>query len=373
MASKEAASTEPEAKKPRVHAANGACRFALGGVAPAPEPLPLIRERRSQGVGIKGRFELDPAGRDPALPETLQPPREGLPLLCRAEASTASCAAWGAEARGLLDEKLRSNPVMLLSGLPIETSEDFSEFVGGMDYPTVARHGVSERKSYAKSVFGASDDVPITACLAPHNEQAYLSRDGKPTYPRKLFFCCLQPPGSGGETPVTLNADVHKALDPEVLKKFEEHGVKYRQKLINAPRDSPMELNLGGRQSWQKLLETEGKAEAEEACKVRELSFRWLEGDELEITSATLPATLQEAPRTWFNQVNNPYSFQPLYGDGSAVDESVMEHVNTTMWRQTVAFRWSKGDVLCLDNELALHSRTSFEPPRKIVCAFSAI
>merc|ERR1712224_602106 len=114
-----------------------------------------------------------------------------------------------------------THPAMLISGLPIETAEDFNAFVKGMGFPAVAKHGVSERKAYADNVFGASDDVPKNFCLAPHNEQAYLSADGDESYPRKLFFCCLCPAASGGETPVTINAEVHSALDPDILRKFE--------------------------------------------------------------------------------------------------------------------------------------------------------
>jgi alpha-ketoglutarate-dependent taurine dioxygenase len=42
----------------------------------------------------------------------------------------------------------------------------------------------------------------------------------------------------------------------------------------------------------------------------------------------------------------------------------------------TYAHRWSVGDVLCCNNERAMHARTSFEndpagSPRKLVVAFS--
>ena len=31
-----------------------------------------------------------------------------------------------------------------------------------------------------------------------------------------------------------------------------------------------------------------------------------------------------------------------------------------------MAFEWTAGDVLCLDNELAAHGRMSFEGPREV-------
>jgi hypothetical protein len=74
-----------------------------------------------------------------------------------------------------------------------------------LPYNQVDTHGVSQRPEYAEHVFGASDDVPATHTLHMHNEQAYLRPDADPTYPRKIFFCCLNPPDSGGQTPLVLN------------------------------------------------------------------------------------------------------------------------------------------------------------------------
>ena len=89
----------------------------------------------------------------------------------------------------------------------------------------------------------------------------------------------------------------------------------------------------------------------------------------MEVRSKPTPAVLNGV---WFNQAHNPYSFKVLYGDGTAVSEADMEHINAVLWKNTVGFKWTQGDVLCLDNERAMHCRMSFEPPRSVVCAFSA-
>jgi hypothetical protein len=73
--------------------------------------------------------------------------------------------------------------------------------------------GASDREPRGERVFSASDDVPPSHTLHPHNEQAYLAHDERPSYPRKLFFCCLEPPsGGGGQTPVLLNRELTTAL-----------------------------------------------------------------------------------------------------------------------------------------------------------------
>lgn len=60
-------------------------------------------------------------------------------------------------------------------------------------------------------------------------------------------------------------------------------------------------------------------------------------------------------------------------------EDEVLEHLNAAMWHSTVAFQWTEGDVLCCDNERAMHARTSFEnfpqssgkPPRQILVGLS--
>merc|ERR1711933_41514 len=98
----------------------------------------------------------------------------------------------------------------------------------------------------------------------------------------------------------------------------------------------------GGRQSWQKRFLTEDRQEAERACEQDGVQWKWLDDGGMEITSACLPA-LHPEHDVWFNQSHNPFSFEPLYGDGSAVEEHVMEHITAKMWDQCVAFRWSAG------------------------------
>ena len=58
---------------------------------------------------------------------------------------------------------------------------------------------------------------------------------------------------------------------------------------------------------------------------------------------------------------------------GTPIEDEVLEGLNAAIWHSAVAFQWSAGDVLCLDNELAQHGRMSFEGPRELVVAFSKL
>ena len=82
-----------------------------------------------------------------------------------------------------------------------------------------------------------------------------------------------------------------------------------------------------------------------------------------------------DGERLFWNQASNVFSFVPCWGDGEALDDDTLEALNAAMWRSAVAFEWSKGDVLCCDNERVLHARMSFEhgaEPRKLCVGFSA-
>ena len=170
--------------------------FAIGGVAPAPRSPPLLRRRVCTGIGNATRMVSDPAERErvarpgvcAALPETLRGPIEGFPLVARPTALSqraggASLAAYGRAARVLLDRDLAGAGVVLLTGLPITSASEFDALVVGMGYPSMETMGASEREKKAANVFGASDDVPATHTLHPHNEQAYLGGE--------VRVCCV--------------------------------------------------------------------------------------------------------------------------------------------------------------------------------------
>jgi hypothetical protein len=57
------------------------------------------------------------------------------------------------------------------------------------------------------------------------------------------------------------------------------------------------------------------------------------------------------------------------YGDGSAIEDSVMDHIGEIHEKYAVRFKWRQGDLISLDNMLTAHARDPYAGPRKIVVA----
>ena len=55
------------------------------------------------------------------------------------------------------------------------------------------------------------------------------------------------------------------------------------------------------------------------------------------------------------------------YGDGSAIEPSVLNELREAYQQELVIFSWRRGDILMVDNILTAHGRRPFVAPRKIV------
>jgi hypothetical protein len=59
------------------------------------------------------------------------------------------------------------------------------------------------------------------------------------------------------------------------------------------------------------------------------------------------------------------------YGDGSPIEDAVVDEINRVYWRNAIGFTWRAGDILMLDNMLIAHARNPYSGPRKIVVAMA--
>src|SRR5262249_49503189 len=61
------------------------------------------------------------------------------------------------------------------------------------------------------------------------------------------------------------------------------------------------------------------------------------------------------------------------YGDGTPIEDSVLQQIQEATRQSTVSFPWQEGDVLMLDNMLAAHGRNPYVGPRKIIVAMGTM
>jgi hypothetical protein len=200
-------------------------------------------------------------------------------------------------------------------------------------------------------------------------------------WPQKQFFFCVQAAMEGGETPIVDCRAMYQALRPNIREALQSKQLMYVRN-----------FTPGVDVSWQDFFRTSDKAVVEEMCAQNGLECMWVEKDSLR-TRQICPAVI-EHPTTgewvFFNQIQLHHAscLEPAvresllsmlgmesiprnvyFGDGSPIDDAIVEEIGELYERTAVRFRWQKGDLLMLDNMLVAHARDPFAGPRKIVVA----
>jgi hypothetical protein len=70
----------------------------------------------------------------------------------------------------------------------------------------------------------------------------------------------------------------------------------------------------------------------------------------------------------WKDSRNTPETAL-TYGDNTPMNKDDIDRATQILDELSVAFKWEKGDVVLVDNKLALHARKTFVPPRRILAA----
>jgi alpha-ketoglutarate-dependent taurine dioxygenase len=84
---------------------------------------------------------------------------------------------------------------------------------------------------------------------------------------------------------------------------------------------------------------------------------------------SSLPAEVREALLSVFSEDELPYN--TYYGDGSPIEDSIVQEIREAYAEETIAFPWQKGDLLMLDNMLVAHGRNPFSGERKVIVAMA--
>jgi len=303
------------------------------------------------------------------------------------DADRSDPVGWATLHRAAIEADLHRAGAVLIRGFEIGSADAFRAVCAAI-CPQLRNYtgGDSPRTGVADQVY-TSTEYPAHLEVYLHNELSYAGWS-----PDRLFFCCLVAAESGGETHLADGREIVRRLDPDVRDRFEQRGVTYLQYLWDAD-DKP-----GIGKSWQETFETRDRDDVETYLHDAGMQFEWTDSGIR--TAATHPAVVEHAvtgETCWHNQADQWHreidsvkvSFggtddariDPLtagvetlgnhvtYGDGTEIGVADLLHVRAVSQSCEVAFPWHAGDVLAIDNVLAMHGRKPFTGHRRVLAA----
>jgi alpha-ketoglutarate-dependent taurine dioxygenase len=330
---------------------------------------PGTPRRKAVSLSDQGMVTMESLAPGQSLPLVVQPAIQGVDLI-----------AWAERNRDLLEQQVLRHGGVLFRGFEVADLRQFERFIatvsgGAMEY----RYRSSPRTQVTGNIY-TSTDYPSDQSIFPHNEHAY-----SPTFPLRIFFFCVQPAERGGETPVGDCRRILQRIDPEIRERFREKGVMYVRNFGD-----------GFGLPWPTVFQTDDRGEVEEYCRENGLEAEWKPGDRLR-TRRVGPAIFKH-PRTgeelWFNhaafyhwttleptareQLRAVFGEEDLpnntfYGDGTPISPAVAQHLRDAYLQEQVTFPWQRGDLLMMDNMMAIHARNPYAGQRQVVVGMAEL
>jgi alpha-ketoglutarate-dependent taurine dioxygenase len=297
-----------------------------------------------------------------------------LPLLATPAVAGIDVVSWAERNRDLLRARLRASGAILFRGFAIEGPERFEQLIGAVSGSLLEyKYGSTPRTRVGGNIY-TSTEYPAHQEIPLHNEMSY-SRD----WPLTIWFLCVLPAASGGETPIGDSRRVFDRIDPALRDRMIRKGVLYVRN-YGRGMDLP----------WQKVFQTEERSEVETFCRTAGIEFEWRDGDDLRTREVCQAAERHPATgeMVWFNQAHlfhisnvsaearaqliESFGEENLprnsyYGDGTPFDDDALEQIREAYREETVTFRWQAGDALMVDNMLTAHSRRPYSGPRRVI------
>jgi len=276
---------------------------------------------------------------------------------------------------------------VLLRGFEIATPDDFRALCAAIE-PHLRSYtgGDSPRTGVADKVYTSTEyDAQLEILL--HNELSYAGWS-----PRLVFFGCLQPALAGGETQIADGRALYRALPVGIRDTFESRGIVDLQHLWDADGDP------GIGKSWQQTFETSNREAVESYLEESGMSWEWTGfGLRTRAPHAAVVAHPLTGEACWWNQADQWHRglvsvktsfgagddprFDPatageealgnhvVFGDGGEIDVADLETIRAVNRSQEILFPWQAGDVMLIDNVLAMHGRKPYRGPRRVLVA----
>jgi alpha-ketoglutarate-dependent taurine dioxygenase len=302
----------------------------------------------------------------------------GFPLVLEPNAEGVSLSAWAADHREELERRLLEQGAILFRGFGLGSVQAFEEVARAvtpdlLDY----RERAAPRREVGKNLY-TSTEFPADQWIPLHHEMSYSHN-----WPTRLWFYCDQPAREGGRTPLVDDRGILARIDPEIRRRFLDKKVMYVRNYGEGV-DLP----------WQQAFQTEDRSVVEDYCRRAGMAYEWRDRDRLR--TRTVRQVVVTHPETgneiWFNHAHmfhvsnlTPEVRQALlaqfeedelprnafYGDGSPIEDEVLEEIRRVYREAAVAFTWQQGDLLWVDNFLVSHGREPFAGPRRIIVAMA--
>ena len=274
---------------------------------------------------------------------------------------------------------MREHGALLFRGYDVTTPAKFGDICAALTDELLDYTERSTPRNQVEGKVYTSTEYPPEAHIPLHCEMAYTTK-----WPRILWMYSHVAAQEGGETPIADARKVYELISPATRQRFvDKKGVMYVRnfrKGIDLP--------------WQEVYDVTTEAELEDYCKKHDIAFEWREGGVLR-TKAIAQAVARH-PETgdtaWFNQAHlfHVSSVDPAirkilmtkfkedglprnsyYGDGTPIEDAVLDEIRAAYVKAEVAFPWQPGDVLMIDNMLVSHGRRPFKGPRKTLVAMA--
>ncbi|KAI3727276.1 hypothetical protein L1987_67089 [Smallanthus sonchifolius] len=272
-----------------------------------------------------------------------------------------------------LESLLHKSGVILFRGFPVTTPSDFNNVVEAFGFPEFSYLGGRAPRTQIIGRVYTANESPLDKRIPFHHELAYNL-----DFPSKLFFYCEEEPGKGGETPIVLSHIVCEKMKeryPEFVAKLEEHGLTY----ITITGDEDDASAIGGT-GWKSAYMTDDKNIAEERAAKLGSKLEW-NGNAVKIKAGprqTIRFDKGNQRKIWFfnhgfGPVKSNIDEHDTYcelGNGDLVPEHAIKDCMKIMEEECVAIPWKKGDVMLVNNLMALHSRMPLlKPPRRVLAS----
>jgi alpha-ketoglutarate-dependent taurine dioxygenase len=194
--------------------------------------------------------------------------------------------------------------------------------------------------------------------LPLHSDRSYVK-----SWPPLMWFYCVVPAVSEGETTVCDGVQVWEQLSPSTQKLFREKRIKY--------------IRHYGEKEWKLWAQTDNLADVEEYCQENGLSLAVDPTDRSVTTAYTTSAVVRTrwSEREAFvnsilivewqeDELKRTMSVV-RFEDGSRIPPDVIAEVRQVTKRLARGIPWKPGQIAMLNNLRHMHGRNAFQDPKR--------